>query len=386
MALGIVVTTAGVYIVSVESVKSQEDRRGEPAEDVSTDLNRAETGDYRYTAVTTGNDEEQRRHVCIDTISDETKECEDVVQSNHKFNSHIIEGYVFAFINVALDAYGSVLTKQYGVSFNTWEINSIRFGFAAIVMGLFSLTIVVLNKLVSTVSIVTPPVKAGNNCTRNNAVQTRRESLTTYFLRHSDQRELQSGEVRFVNGPGAGDSTNGSDSVCIEDEAVNVRQRSLSQEMVEIHLWDTAGVNGHDTGKSMDGHTVSRARGDTGTGVIGDAGNSSGQPTNTRGSAPMSDAVSSVTSPWYLMPNRTQMSPSLWLRVSVGVLFVTFLCPMLSNYALFQIDLGLCLTLTSLGPIYAIPLLWLIKGDVISLRAMLGSLLAVAGVAIMCLL
>jgi hypothetical protein len=318
---------------------------------------------------------------------EETTGREDVVHSNHKFDRHVIEGYIFAFINVALDAYGSVLTKQYGVSFNTWEINSIRFGFAAIVMGLISLMIVVLNKLDSKLRLF----KAGNNW-MNAAAQKSSESFITGCTRDTDHPKCESGQVRFMEGPGTGDSATGRDAVSIEDKAAeekkteidNLRHRSISQEqeMVEIHLWNTVGVNGHDTGSSIDRHTVRRVIGN----VIVDAGNSSGQPANARGSASMNDTVSSVTSPWYLMPNRTQMSPSLWLRVSVGVLFVTFLCPMLSNYALFKIDLGLCLTLTSLGPIYAIPLLWLIKGDVISLRAMLGSSLAVAGVAIMCLL
>jgi len=45
-------------------------------------------------------------------------------------------GYILAFINVLFDVYGSVLTKQHGKQFNTWEINLIRFGFASAVMML----------------------------------------------------------------------------------------------------------------------------------------------------------------------------------------------------------------------------------------------------------
>jgi hypothetical protein len=52
---------------------------------------------------------------------------------------HITCGYCLAFTNVLLDSYGSVLTKQYGVDLNTFEINLIRFGFAGVMMALLSL-------------------------------------------------------------------------------------------------------------------------------------------------------------------------------------------------------------------------------------------------------
>ena len=37
-------------------------------------------------------------------------------------------------LNVALDTYGSLLTKEHGVGMTVWEINMIRFGFAGVVM------------------------------------------------------------------------------------------------------------------------------------------------------------------------------------------------------------------------------------------------------------
>ena len=45
--------------------------------------------------------------------------------------SRFAEGYVCAALNVFFDAYASVLTKQHGSSFTTWEINVLRFGSAA---------------------------------------------------------------------------------------------------------------------------------------------------------------------------------------------------------------------------------------------------------------
>ena len=43
-------------------------------------------------------------------------------------------GYLYAILNVVLDTYGSVLTKEYGEGMTTWEINLIRFGFAGLFM------------------------------------------------------------------------------------------------------------------------------------------------------------------------------------------------------------------------------------------------------------
>jgi drug/metabolite transporter (DMT)-like permease len=41
-------------------------------------------------------------------------------------------GYAAAALNVVFDTLGTVLTKRHGASMNTWEINFIRFGFAAV--------------------------------------------------------------------------------------------------------------------------------------------------------------------------------------------------------------------------------------------------------------
>lgn len=88
--------------------------------------------------------------------------------------------------------------------------------------------------------------------------------------------------------------------------------------------------------------------------------------------------------PWYSLPrNMTRMA---WLKVSMGVGLVTFLTPALSNYALFQIALALALTLGSVGPLYALPLTWLLQHDRPTLRACLGGILAVAGIAVLSLL
>ena len=92
----------------------------------------------------------------------------------------------------------------------------------------------------------------------------------------------------------------------------------------------------------------------------------------------------------FLIPRRDiivypNMTTIQWHKVALGVLFVTFTCPSLSNYALFQIDLGTCLTLTSLGPLFSIPLVYFIRGEIVSQRAIAGATLSVLGIVIMSL-
>lgn len=89
---------------------------------------------------------------------------------------------------------------------------------------------------------------------------------------------------------------------------------------------------------------------------------------------------------WYTAwPPEGAMTTQQWLAVATGVLFVTFLCPSLSNYALMirQIPIGLCLTLTSLGPVYSLPLLWLMRGESITLQSAIGVSITMFGVIIL---
>ncbi|KAL3916108.1 MAG: hypothetical protein SGARI_008030 [Bacillariaceae sp.] len=81
------------------------------------------------------------------------------------------------------------------------------------------------------------------------------------------------------------------------------------------------------------------------------------------------------------------MTKSAWIHVCIGVLLVTFFTPALSNYALFQIALALALTLGSVGPLYALPLTYLMQRKehpkLPSWKACLGAVLAVAGIVVL---
>jgi drug/metabolite transporter (DMT)-like permease len=151
VALGMCVTLGGVLTVSLE-----ENRTGDEAADV-------ESSDREYGNTGSRNDTNAR-----DTETDvaETNDIEDVVgavdenptpehlrasaSSAPRRNpalktlkppfspSAFVGGYVAAAANVALDTWGTVLTKQHGGGLNTWEINFVRFGSAAATLALFA--------------------------------------------------------------------------------------------------------------------------------------------------------------------------------------------------------------------------------------------------------
>mmetsp|Transcript_54731 Transcript_54731/g.63973 ORF Transcript_54731/g.63973 Transcript_54731/m.63973 type:complete len:1190 (-) Transcript_54731:12-3581(-) len=85
-------------------------------------------------------------------------------------------------------------------------------------------------------------------------------------------------------------------------------------------------------------------------------------------------------SEWYCLP---QMPLRQWIIVSIGVVFVTFLCPALTNYALFEICISLAVTLNSLTPLFTIPLSWGMKGEKPDFYSVLGASVSMAGVIVL---
>jgi len=92
----------------------------------------------------------------------------------------------------------------------------------------------------------------------------------------------------------------------------------------------------------------------------------------------LSDQVDKVA--WYALPRMTRRS---WALTSCGVLFVTFLSSALIQFALFIINVGLCATLVSVGPLYVIPIAWLMQQQRPTVRCCLGACLAVSGIVLL---
>lgn len=89
---------------------------------------------------------------------------------------------------------------------------------------------------------------------------------------------------------------------------------------------------------------------------------------------------------WFHLPVRN-MHRSNWFHVTGGVVLVTFAAPTLFNYALFQIALALTLTLTSVGPLYSLPLEYIFDSEkrIPSWKAIVGAILAVFGIVVLAL-
>ena len=71
----------------------------------------------------------------------------------------------------------------------------------------------------------------------------------------------------------------------------------------------------------------------------------------------------------------------VWAVAACGALLVTFLSSALANYALFGLPLGIWSALSSLGPVWSIPVLYAVRRERTSKRAVLGAALAVTGAA-----
>lgn len=235
-------------------------------------------------------------------------------------------GFFLAAINVILDAFGSILTKQFGTALNTWEINLIRFGFAAVFMLLFS-----------AVFYARDAVKA-----KGRSAQAYAAGLEMSESRHaltSEERE-QFEDSPDSNNRGAIDEEQLDGCTNTTDRAVAINESSTSS-----HCRNKAAT----------------------------------EPEERNG-----DSLKTNSVKWYEFPLNGDMSLRQWASVAVGVLFVTFLCPALANFALFRLPLSLSLTLNSLGPLYSIPLVYLMSGEKSGIQTVFGALLAVGGIALIC--
>ncbi len=96
---------------------------------------------------------------------------------------------------------------------------------------------------------------------------------------------------------------------------------------------------------------------------------------------PVSNESKMKFRPWYRLP---KMAAYPWMVVSMGVFFVTFLSPALANYSLFQIPLALSISLTSITPLFTIPLGICTKGDKPTLKGYVGTALSAMGIVILC--
>eukprot|EP01032_Pedospumella_encystans_P035909 gene35909-40613_t len=182
-------------------------------------------------------------------------------------------GYTLAAINVILDAFGSVLTKQFGTTMNTWEINYLRFGFAAVFMALLSVVMYTADTV------------------QNNSRREKDSSIEMSESRHALSNSFEDASMR------------GGEDL----ETADVKK---------------------DSNRPEDVHNTMHIRASNEDDAARTATNASSEGNKVK-----------TQHKWYVFPQFADMTPHQWASVTVGVMFVTFLCPAMANYALFQLPL-----------------------------------------------
>jgi len=110
MAAGIALSTGGVYLVCAHSGDMLQGGQGQEKSEGGEKGERAAEGEGAA-----------------------DQHAQAVPAAAHR--KRMLTGYLLALANILLDVLGSVLTKRFGKTFNTFEINTLRFGFAAVCMG-----------------------------------------------------------------------------------------------------------------------------------------------------------------------------------------------------------------------------------------------------------
>lgn len=277
--IGIILTVTGIICMSLDGDHSQSSSSKEPQQPMSqinTDTNNAAND---VTPITAPNNK-------TDT-NNNTK------PKNKLSLAHAI-GYCLSLVNVILDTYGSVLTKQYGIHISVWEINCIRFGFAGGILLLISIGMILYHDNILT--------NLHNCC----------------CCRMKEEK----------------------DDIVVSQHQIKPQQTSNESIMDAVDI-ATATTNNVISTERF--HVTDSETKPTGNNII---------------------PVPAV--PWYRIPMSDKNAPdrmtkSMWLYISLGVVFVTYIAPTLYNYALFEISLALTLTLTSIGPFYAIPLSYAVQ-------------------------
>jgi drug/metabolite transporter (DMT)-like permease len=233
-------------------------------------------------------------------------------------------GLVMAIANVVLHTWGALITKKYGTAMTTWDICLIRFGFAALCMIVVSVGLQLRDYLVVVVGL-------GDNKPQPRMASTLHDPTT-------DNNKMDDNEAVFSDGAETDESDN----------------EPVTRLVVPWYKLPPFRV-------------------------------------------PKNVIVQTATQQAEQQQQQQQQQPSpqksflsklsrRWLHVLGGVLLVSFLNPALTNYAVFQIPFALLLTLESIGPLYALPLSFVLQQERPTHRACLGAVLAVAGIAILSLL
>ena len=248
--------------------------------------------------------------------------------------SDLKTGYILAASNVIFDTSGAVITRLNGEDMTVWEIGLVRFGFASTMM-LFMSLFFCIHAWMNTDDPENPsaplPSSASSLATSiddSNMGNSRRSAKRSFSRDASEQRQQrpqpqkQSHPQKQLRTSNATVATAASEGRHEEDELEACRKPKPKPKRKK------------------------------------------------------------PTDPWYALPVHS-MTWKAWRHAASGVILSTFIFPALYNYSLFRIPLALALTLGSLGPVYALPLAFVMQHHKPTSRACLGAVLAVLGIVIL---
>jgi len=303
---------------------------------------------------------------------------------NNLSYSTLFIGYFYAIINVSLDAVTAVVVVHFGQQFNPWEVCAIRYVTGAVCL------------------LTVASGMAGYTCCRgidlnlkNRSFKNRKQAYVNSSSSSHSMRDVMPFKSlgQYDDGPGVQMSPMGAGAVVdgpVED--VESFERYTTAPNTPIFPGSGSGSKSH---ANSNPNPMQRQRSqepsgngnvDTDCSVISEDILPPRESNFDHVSTDRDRNVDSSTSmhsdlQWFQCP---KMPSDNWQMIILGTTFVTFCCPLLYNYSLFQLNVGLCLTLTSMGPIYTIPLVYYLKGESTTLRALIGALITICGVVILC--
>jgi hypothetical protein len=284
-----------------------------------------------------------------------------------KPESSLAIGYALAAANVLLDVGGALITKEFGNVFNTFEIGGIRFGSSAIILWITALTY--RNLVRPSWPLAIDPLN------RSVEIEPLRNDLSEVLRSENDDQPTQANERR----------TQSPTQLMVLDAANDeARGATYANDRLSPSRVGEASTIRSDTRGGTKANASSGAVGPPPRATTNICGHSSGCSNSAAGGTglcvkhDLGDDHGTLNVPWWwILPPMLERS---WTLVVVGVFVTTFLCPTLQNYAIFELPIATYSTLVSLTPIWSLPVVFVLKGERVSARAILGSVAAVIGI------
>uniref|UniRef100_A0A0G4G8Y3 EamA domain-containing protein n=1 Tax=Chromera velia CCMP2878 TaxID=1169474 RepID=A0A0G4G8Y3_9ALVE len=315
-------------------------------------------------------------------------------------SSKVAQGYALNFVNILMDVGAVVVIKGFGKKMSTWDINAIRFGFAGYCLLFFMLLCTLFERLLSLrPSPVRPPVPPPRITSSDSpSLPTNASAVTLTVGRPRRKRsqphstrtptEQQRENLTRHHGVSLPSSDRESTSECSPVPHMASDCDCVEGEDLEAALGVSAeGGEKNEVVKTQESEDVSRRRDSDPVLIMRSPGRNRNRVREREDKSGTTGETETEgrANRWHRLPCDGCMTRWEWVQICIGVFIGTFLSPALSQYALFQVSVGVSITLFSTGPLWSLPLVWLMKKERVSARGVLGAFVCVGGVCMMAL-